>query len=73
MSTQTKCEKVQAAADRLRSSERGRAALAALVEWIDEHGAGLDWMNQADVFTVIGAAWGPFSGTARDLMRGGEA
>lgn len=54
----------------LADSDRGRDALAALLEWINDHGLGLDADNQEAVIDllVIGV-WGPTPGTTRDMIQ----
>jgi len=60
---------IREAAARLGYSERGFQAMQHLLSWLDAGGIGLDGTNQADILTILHAAWGPFAGTARDCMR----
>ena len=63
---------LQAAVDQLAKSERGRNAIRRLLDWLDADGLALDAPNQRAAITLLLAAWGPFPGTARDLMREAE-
>jgi hypothetical protein len=65
--TCTVCARIELALSRLRRLERGRAALRGIVE-ILEHGL-LDDQNQACVFVLLRAAWGPHAGTFQALIR----
>ena len=60
---------LHAAAQRLSKSDHGRDALRRVVEWLDNSGVSLDRGNQEAVLTLLAGAWGPFAGTARDVMR----
>ena len=60
---------LQAAVATLARTDRGRNAMRRLLYWLDDDGMGLDRYGQEAVVTVLWSAWGPFAGTARDLMR----
>jgi hypothetical protein len=60
---------LQNAVEQLMLSGRGQTALKQLVKWLDDAGLGLDSDNQDAVLLLLQAAWGPFPGTAPDLMR----
>lgn len=63
-------EQVEAAARQLARSGRGRMAMRGLLKWMEASGGiGLDESNQEAVLTLLAAVWGPFSGSARDVMR----
>lgn len=67
--TQTVDDNIQAAAERLAMSERGREALRWMLEWITETGVlGLDQRNKEACATLLVAAWGSRPGTAREAM-----
>lgn len=53
----------------LARSDRGRATMQGVLSLLDEHALGLDYHGQNAVLTVLRAAWGPYAGSARDLMR----
>ena len=63
-------EDLRYAVEYLARTERGRHAMQRLLAWFDDDGLGLDAYNQRAVLTVLEAAWGSWSGTARDLMCG---
>ena len=62
-------EDLRYAVEYLTRTERGRNALKRLLAWLDDDGLGMDAYNQRAAMTVLESAWGPWSGTARDLMR----
>lgn len=59
---------IEAATAQLAASQRGRRAMHALLDWIDQHGTGLDDRNQQAVLTLLAGTWGPLTGTARELI-----
>lgn len=58
-----------AAIAQLEGSPRGRRALYTLAEWLATSGWGLDGANQESIQVVIQSAWGPYRGTAFDMIR----
>lgn len=42
--------------------------MEALLDWIDQHGIGLDDRNQKAVLTLLAGTWGPLTGTTRELI-----
>lgn len=62
-------EELRTAAMCLASSPHGRDALAALLEWINAHGLGLDAENQDAVIDLLmTGVWGPLPGSTRDII-----
>lgn len=57
------------AADTLSKSNRGRQALSALLEWLDDGGCCLDGQNKEAVLILLRGAFGEFTGSARHVMR----
>jgi hypothetical protein len=60
---------IEHAAESLCRSERGRAAVKDLLAFLDNGGLSLDAENRNHVTTLLCGAWGPYPGTARDVMR----
>lgn len=60
---------VQRACHQLGKSARGRMALATLVTWMNDTGAGLDADNQEAVFTLLDALWsGSIGSTLNEIQ-----
>ena len=56
------------AISQLQQSGRGQAAIDGLLKWLQNCGLALDLPNQAAVIALLGAVWGPYAGTALELM-----
>ena len=61
--------RLQAAIAQLERSPRGRRALYTLAEWLSTSGWGLDAANQESIQVLVQSAWGPYRGTAFDMIR----
>lgn len=69
-------QNIEAAAQQLRRSERGRGAMKHVLDMLEGDGLGLDSDNQHAVLTLIVGAWQGYAQTARDVARealGGRA
>jgi hypothetical protein len=62
-------DEMREAAQQLSRSRVGTNALRVLLKWMDEDGLNLDAFNREAVATLLSGAWGPFAGSARDVMR----
>jgi hypothetical protein len=60
---------VEAAVALLKRTGRGRSVMRDLLGLSDRGGVGLDAGGQEAVYTLLSAVWGPYTGTARDVMR----
>jgi hypothetical protein len=52
----------------LSRSDKGRDALRAMLNWMNDTGLSLDQENQLAVITLLWGAWGSYPGTTRELM-----
>lgn len=63
-------QELEAAAQQLARSERGRNALRGVLDLLEQRGAlGLDPDNRYAVLTLLEGAWGGYASTARDAIR----
>lgn len=69
MSREIQWSDVETAIAVLQRSERGRHALKCLSRMLDEGAVSLDFEGQAAVKILLLATWGPYTGSARDVMR----
>lgn len=65
----TATEPIQNAVDQLSKSSRGRGAMQSLLDWVTQHGVGLDGDNWLAVHTLLDYTQGGLSGTVTDTMR----
>jgi hypothetical protein len=62
-------EEMQAAARQLAKSERGRAVMQRLLDWMDEDELKLTLLNQRAFLALLGGAWSGRTEAARRSMR----
>jgi hypothetical protein len=59
---------VRYAARHLAKSDKGRKALRAVVDWLEDSGLSLDGQNQNAILELQRLAWEGWAGTVRDAM-----
>jgi len=59
---------LQAAAQQLVKSDKGRDAMRRVLDWLENSGLGLDVHNQVAILTLLAGAWGSYAGTTREIM-----
>lgn len=62
-------EPIQNAVDQLSKSSRGRGAMESLLQWISQHGCGLDSSNWLAVHALLDYTQAGKVGTVTDAMR----
>lgn len=56
------------AARHLAKSDKGRKALRAVIDWLEDSGLSLDGQNQNAILELQRMAWEGWAGTVRDAM-----